>query len=166
MAPAHRQDRYRRWNQGREGMQSRKRDFEWEAFVQNWWNPKWQTLNVCNELAVWAASMHWNRRLWELTALDNSSGVWGVSPRCLGEVWLFCTACCNLQSKRFTTFSTLHGNIWQFTAERLVAFNAWVSLSYNRFSSYWIEAQFPEFLNSLANIIKLPWLLGNDFKKS
>lgn len=59
-----------------------------------------------------------------------------------------------------------HGNIWQFTAECLVAFSARVSLSYNLFSFYWIETQFPEFLNSLANIIKLPWLLGNNFKKS
>lgn len=59
-----------------------------------------------------------------------------------------------------------HGNIWQFTAECLVALNAQVSLSYNLFSFYWVETQFPEFLNSLANIIKLPWLLGNSFKKS
>lgn len=159
-----------------QGMQSHKQDFQRGAFVQNWyllpstctdwWNPKWQTLNVCTESVVWAASMHWARRLRELAALDNSSGVWGVSTCCPRAVWLLRTACCNPESKLFTTFSMPHGNIWQFTAESLVAFNAWVSLSYNLFSFYWIETQFSEFLNSLANIIKLPWLLGNDFKKS
>ena len=158
-----------------QGMQSHKQDFQRAGFVQNWyllpstctdwWNPKWQTLNVCTESVVWAASMHWARRLQELAVLDISSGVQGVSSHCPRAVWWLPTACCNPQSKRFTAFSTLHGNIWQFTAECLVAFNARVSLSYNLFSFYWIETQFPEYLNSLANIIKLAWLLGSNFKK-
>lgn len=121
---------------------------------------------VWPELVVWATSMHRAESLRELAALNNSSRVRGVSSHCLREVWLLCTACCNPQSKRFTTFTSPNGNIWQFTEECLVAFNAQVSLSYNLFSFYWTETQFPEFLTGLANIIKLPWFLSNDFKKS
>lgn len=97
-------------------VQSNKQDFQRAAFAQNryllpstctgWWNLKWQTLNVSTESAVWAASIHWARRLRELAALDNSRGVRGVSSCCPRAVWLPCTACCNPQSKRFTTFST------------------------------------------------------------
>lgn len=106
-------------------MQSQKQNFEWEMFVQNWyllpstctgwWNPKWQTLNMCIESVVWATSMHWARRLRELVALDDSSGVWGVSSHCLRAVWWLHTVCCNPQSKHFnqncTMFSTPHRNI-------------------------------------------------------